>query len=117
VLAKENPETVKKIKEALLEILTLDYGISREDLAHALQTNPALRSAAFSSILLDAAKYKLAQRDVAAKVSRPVPPVQKPGVASLHRNNDHVDAALKQFRSEPSVANAAKLLQARRNSR
>ena len=117
VLARENPETVRKIKEALPEILTQDYGISREDLAHAVQTNPILRSAAFSSVLLDAAKYRMAQKEVVTKLDRSAPPVQRPGVAAPHRNNDHIDAALKQFRSEPSIANAAKLLQARRSSR
>jgi hypothetical protein len=114
VLAKENPETVKKIKEALPQILTEDYGISREDLAHAVQTNPILRSAAFSSVLLDAAKYKLAQRDAAAKVSRPVPPVQKPGVASNRFANDGVEAALKAFRQNPGPETGAALVAARR---
>jgi hypothetical protein len=116
VLSKENPATVQKIKEALPQIMQ-DYGLSREDVVHAFQTNPALRSAAFQSVLLDAARWKLAQKEAVTKVARPVPPVQRPGVAAPHRNNDHIETALKQFRAEPSVHNAAKLLQARRSSR
>jgi hypothetical protein len=116
-IAKENPATVKAVKEQGAKILTEDYNIDPAALGHLLKTTPALRSAEVSRIIYDAIRYRIAQRDVVNKVDRSAPPVQRPGVAAPHRNNDHIDAALKQFRSEPSVANAAKLLQARRSSR
>jgi hypothetical protein len=118
VFAKETPETRQKLQAALPEIIEKDYGISRDDFAFAVKNTPVLRSVAFQKILLDASKYRLAQREVVNKIDRSTPPVQRPGVASPHRGNDSgVDAALRQFRSEASVDNAVKLLMARRNSR
>lgn len=114
--AKETPESMQRIKQALPSIIEQDYGVSRQELFQALQTNPALRSAAFQSMMLDAAKYRMAQREVVNKVDRSVPPVQRPGV-SQPRSDDGVTSALNRFRAEPSVENAAKLLQARRANR
>jgi hypothetical protein len=114
VLSKESPATVEKLKQAMPQIIQEDYGISRDDLVHALQTNPALRSSAFQAVLLDALKFRTAQREVASKIARPVPPVQKPGVSQPRSNDGEVDAAIAKFRSDPNPKNAAALLIARR---
>jgi hypothetical protein len=116
VLSKESPESLQKIKAMLPEIIQQDYGLSREDVANALQTNPALRSAAFQSVLLDAAKFRMAQRDVAAKVHRDVRPVQKPGVSQPRGYDSAVDSALRSFRANPSPKSAAALLIAKREA-
>jgi hypothetical protein len=112
----ESPESVKKIAEALPEIIEKDYGISREELAYVLQTNPALHSANFQLALLDAAKYRLAQREVVNKIDRTAPPVQRPGTSQPRTNDADVGSALNAIRSNPSVENAVRLLQARRAS-
>jgi hypothetical protein len=114
VLSKENPATVQKIKEALPQILQ-DYGLSREEVVHAFQTNPALKSAAFQSVLLDAAKHRLAQREIATKLDRSAPPVQRPGV-SQPRGDDNVAAAIKAFNADPSPKAAAALVMAKRQA-
>ena len=114
VIAKETPETLQRIKDNIFEIAQESYGLSKEDLAHAWQTQPVLRSAAFQAVFLDAAKFRLAQREAAAKLDRSVPPVMRPGVSQPHSGNDGVTHALNRFKSDPSVSNASKLLLARR---
>ena len=64
VVAKEDPATMQKVKDNFVQIAQETYGISKEQLSHALQTNPILRSSAFQSVFLDAAKFRLAQRRI-----------------------------------------------------
>jgi hypothetical protein len=65
---------------------------------------------------MDGARWRMAQADLANKVDRSVPPVQRPGVASSQRTDDNVTAAMKAFRADPTAKNAAALLVAKRNS-
>ena len=113
VIAKTDPATLEKIKANIVQIVEEDYGVSRQELAQLWQSQPIIRSSAFQSMMLDAAKYRMAQRDAAGKLDRSVPPVQRPGV-SQPSDNSGVTHAINRFKSDPSVANASKLLLARR---
>jgi hypothetical protein len=113
VASKESPARMQEITQNVVE-LAQEYGVSKEELIAAWQSQPVLRTAAFQRMMVDAAKYRMAQKAVPAKVSRPVPPVQKPGVASSHRSDDGVDAAKRAFNKSPSPQSAAALLTARR---
>jgi hypothetical protein len=114
VTAKESPEMMRKIGENVIA-LAEEYGVSKQDLTTLYHSQPLMRSAPFQRMMADAARYRMAQREVVNKVDRSVPPVQRPGT-SQPRGDGEVTAALNKFLSEPSVANAAKLLQARRAS-
>ena len=114
VIAKEDPATLQKVKDNLVQIAQESYGISKEQLSHALLTNPILRSSSFQSVFLDAAKYRLAQRESAGKLDRSVPPVQRPGVATDQNVDTGVERALEKFRASPDAKSAAALLVARR---
>jgi hypothetical protein len=117
VASKETPERMQKITENVVE-LAQEYGVSREELFSAWQSQPILRSAAFQRMMVDAAKYRMAQKEVVNKIDRSAPPVQRPGVSQPRDpNGDAIQGALSKFRSDPSPQNAAKLLLARRNSR
>jgi hypothetical protein len=118
VIAKE-PEVAKRVKENAVQILTEDYGIPKDALAQAWNTTPVLRTKEFQSLVYDAIKYRMAAKEIGSKRDRtPPPPVQKPNVSAAHGSNDGVvDAAMARFKSDPSVQNAAKLLQARRGNR
>jgi hypothetical protein len=115
VTSKESPETMRKIGENVIA-LAEEYGVSKQDLTTLYHTQPIMRSAPFQRMMADAARFRMAQKEVGQKLDRSAPPpVQKPG-SGHPRGDDGVTAALNKFRSEPSVANAAKLLQARRAS-
>ncbi len=75
-----DPEKASKIASSAMATLE-DHGFSKQDLSalwHG-QTNVSLRDHRIQSIILDAVKYREAQKAVPAKVSKPVPPVQRPG--------------------------------------
>jgi hypothetical protein len=115
VAAKHSSEQMNRIAESVVE-LAEEYGVSREELFSAWKSQPVLRSAAFQRLMVDAAKYRMAQKAVPAKVARPVPPVQRPGIAPPHGSNNDVDQAISRFRSSPSVDTAVQLIMSRRAS-
>lgn len=117
VYQKESPETRQKLQAAMPEILEKDYGIGRDDLAYAIQHNPAMRSSAFQKIFLDAMKFRVAQREVVNKIDRSTPPIQRPGVSQPRGNDSGVESALKAFRANPGPQTGAALVAARRGSR
>jgi len=118
-IANEDPELMARIKTNIVDIAEKDYGVSRRDLAEVWRNQPLMRSAPFQRMMLDAAKYRLAMRDVASKVSKPVPPVQRPGTSQPRASGDEtaVRSALAKFNSDPTPLNAAALLNARRSAK
>jgi hypothetical protein len=115
-MVNDSPETKSKLGAEAIAMLK-EYGATDDEIAAAWHSPSAFRSAVGQRVLRDAAAYRLAQREAANKVARPVPPVQRPGTAPLRNSDGDVDAAMKHFRSSPSVDSAVALLQARRNSR
>jgi hypothetical protein len=115
-LKSENPETVKQVKSEIMGIIENEYGISREALAEAFRTNPALHSAAFQRMMFDTAKFKLAQRTAARSAPKPVPAVQRPGVAGSYHGDSEVESARSEFLRSPNPRNAARMIAARRRA-
>jgi hypothetical protein len=100
--------------------LLLDTGLSENDVSAMWESHPFLRSAGTQAILLDAARYRLAQKgiqaDRQAKRGR-VPPVQKPGT-NIPRSRTTPRMAELESKGSLSVREAAELvsLQARRRA-
>jgi hypothetical protein len=92
--AHESPETMRKISEAAVE-LAGEYGVSKQELAALWNSQPIMRSSAFQRIMADAARYRLAQKEVVNKLDRSTPPVQRPGVAPIRGNDGEVDQAMR----------------------
>jgi hypothetical protein len=112
VASKETPARMQEITNNVVE-LAQEYGVSKDELIAAWQSQPILKSAAFQRMMVDAAKYRMAQKAVPEKISRPVPPVQRPGT-SQPRDDGDVSGAMRAFNANPSPQSAAKLLMARR---
>jgi hypothetical protein len=68
---------MQEITQNLVE-LAQEYGVSKQELAEVWKSQPVLRSSAFQRIMVDAARYRMATREAATKISKPVPPVQSP---------------------------------------
>ena len=66
------------------------------------------------SVFLDAAKYRLAQRESQSKMDRSVPPVQRPGVSVDGNADTGVERAIARFNANPGPKTGAALRDARR---
>ena len=93
-----------------------EHGISKQELMELYNTNAVMRHSAFQQMMADAAKYRLAQRSVAKAAVRPVPQVQKPGVASEEARDRSAYSDLeRQYRGQSlTPKQAAQLLIAKR---
>ena len=63
-----------------------EHGIAQQELMELYEKSPVVRHSAFQAMMLDAARYRLAQKATRAAQVRTVPQVQKPGT----RNEDAV---------------------------
>ena len=102
-----------EIADSAVELLE-SYGVPKDQLMALYQSQPIMRSAAFQRVLADAGAYRLAQKTVQEKLSKPVPPVQSPGTAGSFNRDDNMAAALRAFDKNPSPQNAAAVLTAKR---
>ena len=115
-IANESPETKRAVQIEGARILQQHYGVDVRALSQAVQTSPELRNSSTQRMLFDLIKTKLAQENIPTKLDRTPPPaVQRPGVARDYSVDDGaINSAMARFRSDPSVANASKLLLAKR---
>ena len=102
-----------KTAQTVIDALT-ERGYTRDEIAKHWSND--WRDYRMQEILLDAAKFREAQKAVPAKVAKPVPPVQRPGVAPAKGASE--DARIKQleaqFNRTGNPKDAAELLRAKR---
>jgi hypothetical protein len=115
------PNVVKETISQFARIAESVYGIKPAELRQAVLTQPVLRSAPMQRIILDAARFHLAQESLKEHRSNPVPQVQRPGVGRDigSDNDDYVAGLERQLQKSGDIKVAAKLLLAqcaRRNS-
>ena len=79
---------VSNLPEVQREIVAMakEHGIAQQELMELYEKSPVVRHSAFQAMMLDAARYRLAQKATRAAQVRTVPQVQKPGT----RNEDAV---------------------------
>ena len=109
---------VSNLPEVQREIMAMaqEHGIGQQELMELYEKSPVVRHSAFQAMMLDAAKYRLAQKATRAAQVRTVPQVQKPGT----RNEDAVRESEynnieRELRGKSSLSpkEAARLLMAR----
>jgi hypothetical protein len=79
----ESKQTVEAVKSNILPVIK-SYGIDENDFRQAIANVPMLRSAPFQKMLFSLVKTHTLRESAAEKVSRPVPPVMRPGTARPH---------------------------------
>ena len=114
--SKHSAEEMRAISQSAVE-LAAEPGIDKQQLQELWNTQPIMRSRGFQTMMAMAAQYKMAQKGVAEKVSKPVPPVQRPGVAGAHRSDDGVEQATAAWNKSQTLQSAAALITARRAAR
>lgn len=109
------PETERKALAQEAKRLLTDYGFTEQQLSE-LWGGSILRSAPLQRMMADAARYHIAKRTASKPVAKPVPPVQRPGVAQPKGPSEHVQALKDKFERTGDLKTAAALLAARRKS-
>jgi hypothetical protein len=119
--ANESPETMRAVADEVMRACA-EYGYDKNTVMALYQSDPVMRSAPFQKMMVDAAKYRIAQRGLQHADAKPIPQVQKPGITrtraevtqaelgSLHRQ-------IKNSEGKDQIAAAVKYLQAKRAAR
>jgi hypothetical protein len=114
---KESPANQAAIGNAIVDHYA-HWGVTRDQVLEAYHNNPAMRHAATQELLADGIRYRMARAAIDKASARPVPKVQRPGVATEARNDYSEYATLsRQLPRDISVKQAAQLITARRNAR
>jgi hypothetical protein len=96
----ESKETMRSAEKEIPAMLA-EYGANPGQFLEAISAQTTFPRAAAERIMLDAAKYRLMQKATKSVATKPLPPVQRPGVSSAVRN-DSVSSRLstleKQFK-------------------
>jgi hypothetical protein len=114
--SKHSPEEMRAIAENTIE-MAAELGVNKEDLMALYNSQPIMRSSAFQTMMAQAAQWRMAQKNLAQKIDKSVPPVQRPGTASVHGTDYGVEAAARSFQKDPSPQNAARMISLKRASR
>lgn len=113
-VAKVEPEVLAEIAESLKE-----NGIDPAEFDRLIKSDRMMRSAFAQKTMWEAAKYRLLMKAAPKAVSKPLPPVNRPGAARSQGEIAHagLDALKGKFERTGNIKDAVALLQAQRSAR
>ena len=113
-----DPGKAPKLRESAVNVLK-DRGFGEQELAQLWNGQAAisLRDHRLQLLVLDAVKFADAQRAAKAALTKPVPPVQRPGVAQQKTGDAEIQALKQKLERTGSARDAAALVAAQRRSR
>jgi hypothetical protein len=94
-------------------------GVEPGELIRLFNSEPLMRNAVFQRMMYDAGKYRLVMKARDATAARPVPPVQRPGMARIPGEREHADLGTLNARlsSSGDIKDAVALYNARKSSK
>lgn len=94
-------------------------GIEPDELQRLFDSEPLMRNATFQRMMYDAGKYRLMMKARDAVTAKPIPSVQRPGMAASRGERDHHDLGTLSARlsSSGDLKDAVALYQARTGGR
>jgi hypothetical protein len=94
-------------------------GVEPTELLRLFDSEPLMRNAVFQRMMYDAGKYRLMMKAKDAVATKPVPPVQRPGLARTPAEREHADLRTLNARlsSSGNIKDAVALYNARKSSR
>jgi len=94
-------------------------GVEPAELFRLFETEPLMRNAAFQRMMYDAGKYRLMMKARDAATARPLPPVQRPGMAASPAERAQADIRTLSSRlsSSGDIKDAVALYNARKSGR
>ena len=113
----EPKEKVRQVERAIVESIQ-EYGGDSQEFFELLRTTKIVNSAVAQRLLYDAGQYRLISEARVKAAPKSLPPVQRPGASQprITGSAATVEAARAAADRNPSVANMAKLLDARRRA-
>ena len=94
-------------------------GVEPAELFRLFHSEPLMRNAVFQRMMYDAGKYRLMMKAKDTAATKPVPPVQRPGMARMTAERDHADLRTlsAKLSSSGNIKDAVALYNARRSSK
>jgi len=94
-------------------------GVESAELFRLFNNEPLMRNAVFQRMMYDAGKYRLMMKAKDTAAAKPVPPVQRPGVARTAAEREHADLRTLTARlsSSGNLKDAVALYNARRSNK
>lgn len=119
VMLKDEPPAIQQAVMAEIMASARASGIEPAELNRLFATEPLMRNAAFQRMMYDAGKYRLMMKAKEAVVARPVPPVQRPGMATTRSERERADirALSSRLSNSGDIKDAVALYQARKSGR
>jgi len=114
-MLKGEPEQVRRAVAQEIMASAEASGIEPDDLNRLFESAPLMRNATFQRMMYDAGKYRLMMKAKDAVAARPVPPVQRPGMAGSRGDQGRPDLHTLNARlsSSGDLKDAVALYQAR----
>jgi hypothetical protein len=114
----EAPETQHAVMNEIMASAKAS-GIGEAELARLFNSEPLMRNAVFQRMMYDAGKYRLMMKTKAAVSAKPMPPVQRPGMARTAAERDNADMRTLSARLSNSgdIKDAVALYHARKSGR
>ncbi|WP_456685961.1 hypothetical protein [Bradyrhizobium sp. P5_C11_2] len=118
-LLKEETRDVRQAVAQEIMASAKASGIEPEELQRLFDSEPLMRNATFQRMMYDAGKYRLMMKAKSAVAARPMPPVQRPGMATSRGERDQHDlrALSARLSSSGDLKDAVALYQARTGGR
>jgi hypothetical protein len=114
---RDDPFVNSPDSDRALDAAVSKHGLTRADVQAAIARSPDMSHPAFMSLLVDGLKYQQLQQAPAKAITKPVPPVQRPGVARGFAAVNHegdVRALSQKLNQSGSIDDAMALLRAQR---
>jgi hypothetical protein len=90
-MLKDESKTTQHAVTAEIFAFAKASGVEPAELIRLFNSEPLMRNAVFQRMMYDAGKYRLMVKARDAATARPVPPVQRPGLARTPAEREHAD--------------------------
>ncbi|WJR76457.1 hypothetical protein [Bradyrhizobium sp. NP1] len=118
-MLKGEPRETQRAVTAEIMASARASGIEPAELNRLFSNEPLMRNAVFQRMMYDAGKYRLMMKARGAVAARPLPPVQRPGMAATRAERDSADIRTLNARlsSSGDLKDAVALYKARQSSK
>lgn len=118
-MLKDEPKATQQAVMAEITASAHASGIEPAELNRLFATEPLMRNATFQRMMYDAGKYRLMMKAKEAAVAKPVPPVQRPGMATTRSERERADLRTLSSKLSASgdIKDAVALYQARKSNK
>lgn len=118
-MLKGEPREVQAAVTAEIMASARASGIEPAELNRLFNSEPLMRNAVFQRMMYDAGKYRLMMKARDAAAAKPLPPVQRPGMARTPAEREHADLRTLNARlsSSGDIKDAVALYHARKSGR